>query len=126
MQRALRSGAEGCVLHDADAAELVTAVREVAAGRRYLSPSMDERAIESYLDQALTAPLDPYDTLTDREREVLQLSAEGSSRREIAARLSISPRTVEAHRAHLMQKLDLHTQTDLLRYALRRGIIPME
>jgi two-component system, NarL family, response regulator NreC len=104
----------------------VSAVREVVAGRHYLSPPLTERAIESYVDKARTAPPDPYDTLTAREREVLQLAAEGYARSDIGARLSISPRTVEAHRGSAMRKLDLRTQTDLVRYALRRGIIPME
>ncbi|MFQ5921530.1 MAG: LuxR C-terminal-related transcriptional regulator [Anaerolineales bacterium] len=70
--------------------------------------------------------LDLYETLTLREREVFQLAAEGSKNKEIATRLSISPRTAETHRANLMRKLDLQTQTDLIRYALLRGILPME
>jgi len=70
--------------------------------------------------------LDPYETLTTREREVLHLAAEGHTNAEIAARLSISPRTAESHRANLMRKLGLRTQTDLIRYALRRGILPTE
>lgn len=102
------------------------AVREVAAGRRYLSPPLSERAIEAYVQKTKAAPLDRYETLTTREREVLQLAAQGSSNLEIATRLGISPRTAETHRANLMRKLGLQTQTDLVRYALRRGIIPME
>jgi two-component system response regulator NreC len=70
--------------------------------------------------------LDPYEALTTRERQVLQLAAEGHTNAEIAARLVISPRTVETHRANLMRKLNLRTQTDLIRYALQRGIIPLE
>jgi two-component system response regulator NreC len=123
---ALSSGASGYVHKEAQAADLVTAVREVIAGRRYLSPPLSENALQSYLERTRDAPLDPYESLTAREREVLDLAAEGGNNKTIAARLSISPRTVEAHRASMMQKLGLRTQTDLVRYALRRGIIPTE
>jgi DNA-binding NarL/FixJ family response regulator len=78
------------------------------------------------VEKAQTAELDPYETLTTREREVLHLAAQGYSASEMASRLFLSPRTVETHRANLMRKLDLHTQTDLIRYALRRGIIPLD
>jgi len=123
---ALRNGAAGYVLKDSSAADLVQAVREVAAGRRYLSPPLSERAIETYIQKAEATTLDPYETLTTREREVLHLAAEGRTNAEIAAQLSISPRTAETHRANLMRKLGLRTQTDLIRYALRRGVLPME
>jgi two-component system response regulator NreC len=123
---ALRNGAAAYVLKDSSAADLVRAVHEVVAGRRYLSPPLSERAVEAYLRKAEPATLDPYETLTLREREVLHLAAEGYTNAEIAERLSISPRTAETHRANMMRKLDLHTQTDLIRYALRRGILPME
>ena len=123
---ALRNGATGYVLKDSSAADLVRAVREVTAGRRYLSPPLSERAIETYTQKAKAAALDLYETLTTREREVMHLAAEGHTNREIADRLHISPRTVEVHRANMMHKLGLRTQTDLIRYALRRGILPME
>lgn len=123
---ALSNGASAYVLKDSSSADLVHAVREVAAGRRYLSPPLSDRAIEVYQEKARAAALDKYETLTTREREVLQLAAEGHTSTEIAARLGISPRTAETHRTHLMHKLALHTQADLIRYALRRGIIPME
>jgi two-component system, NarL family, response regulator NreC len=123
---ALRNGAVGYVLKDADAAELLRAVHEVVAGRRYLSPPLSEHAIEAYLQKAQDAVLDLYETLTTREREVLQLAAEGRTNADIAAVLYVSPRTVETHRAHLMHKLGLHTQADLIRYALKRGILPMD
>ena len=123
---ALRYGADAYVLKDSSAAELVRAVREVIAERYYLSPPLSQRAIEAYLQKAESATSDPYETLTGREREVFQLAAEGNNNAEIAARLSISPRTAEAHRASIMRKLGLHTQADLIRYALRRGIIPLE
>lgn len=123
---ARRNGALGYVLKDASASDLVRAVREAVAGHRYLSPPLSEEAIEEYAKRALPDGLDPYDTLTTREREVLHLAAQGCSGPEIASRLSISPRTVETHRAHLRDKLDLHNQTDLVRYAVQRGIVSVE
>ena len=122
---ALRHGAAAYVLKATSSTELVQAVRAVVAGRRYLSRPLTERALAAYAQRAEATP-DLYETLTTREREVLHLAAEGRSNSEIAARLSISPRTVEIHRRHLMRKLGLHSQTDLVRYALRRGIIPLE
>lgn len=124
--QSLRNGAAGYVLKDASTLEVVQAVREVAAGRRYLSQPLSERAIEAYAEKAQAVPLDLYETLTTREREVLQLAAEGYSSTEMAARLGISPRTADTHRANLMRKLSLQSQTDLVRYALRRGILPLE
>lgn len=126
VMEAMSNGAAGYVVKDATTAELVRAVREVAHGRRYLSPPLSERAIDAYIQKAKGIHFDPYETLTTREREVLHLAAEGHSNPETAKRLFISPRTVEVHRANLMRKLDLHTQTDLIRYALRRGILPTE
>jgi DNA-binding NarL/FixJ family response regulator len=123
---ALANGASAYVLKDSDSADLVHAVREVAAGRRYLSPPLSDRAIEVYQAKAKAATLDRYETLTTREREVLQLIAEGHTNTDIASLLGISARTVETHRSNLMHKLVLHTQADVIRYALRRGIIPME
>ena len=123
---ALRHGATGYVLKDASTADVVQAVREVAAGRHYLSRPLSERAIEAYAQKAQAATLDLYDTLTTREREILQLAAESHSSTEIAARLGISPRTAETHRANLMRKLGLQSQTDLIRYAIRRGILSLE
>jgi len=122
---ALRNGAAGYVLKEASIPEVAQAVREVSAGRRYLSQPLSERAIESYAEKAQAAPLDLYETLTSREREVLQLCAEGYSSTEMAARLGISPRTADTHRANLMRKLGLQRQNDLVRYAVRRGILPL-
>jgi DNA-binding NarL/FixJ family response regulator len=121
---ALRHGAVGYVLKDSSATDLVHAVREVIAGRRYLSPALSQRAIETYVQRAQAATLDSYETLTAREREVLQLAAEGCSNPAIAERLGISPRTAETHRANLMRKLALRTQTDLIRYAMQHGLLP--
>jgi len=123
---ALRNGAAGYVLKETGITDLVRAVREALAGRRYLSPPLSARAIDSYVQKAQAATLDPYETLTTREREVLQLAAQGLTNAEIANRLSISPRTAETHRTNLMRKLELHTQIDLIRFALKRGILPME
>jgi two-component system, NarL family, response regulator NreC len=123
---ALMNGATGYVLKGSDELNLVRAVREAACGRRFLSPPVTERAIDAYIEQARAASLDPHDTLTAREREVLQLTAEGKTGPEIAARLHISHRTVENHRANLMRKLLLKNQSELVRYALRRGLISLD
>lgn len=123
---ALRNGAVGYVIKEASAAQLVQAVREVSAGRRYLSPPLSENAIEAYIQKAQATPLDLYETLTSREREVLHLAATGDSNIETADRLGISSRTVETHRASVMRKLGLQNQTELVRYALRKGILPPE
>jgi two-component system response regulator NreC len=123
---ALRAGAMAYVLKESTYAELVRAVREAVAGRRYLSPPLSERAIEAYMEKAESAALDPYEMLTAREREVLHLVVKGHTSAEIADRLFVSRRTVETHRANLMRKLGLRTHTDLIRYALQRGILPME
>jgi DNA-binding NarL/FixJ family response regulator len=124
--RALQNGATSYVLKGCHPAVIVRAVREAVNGRRYLSPPLSERAIEAYLERSRSGPLDPHDTLTPREREVLQLAAEGHTNAEIAGRLYLSQRTIENHRANLMRKLGLHNHTELIRYALRRGIIPLE
>ena len=100
------------------------AVNRAVQGRLYLSDPLSDLAFDAYLKSAQSVPPDSYDTLTTREREVLHLRAEGLTASEIAARLSISPRTVEDHRANLMRKLDLRNQTELLLYAQRRGILP--
>jgi two-component system response regulator NreC len=123
---ALRNGAVGYVLKGSLAVDLLQAVREVAAGRHYLGPPLSELAIEAYLDKAKNTMLDPYETLTTREREVLHLAAEGRTNAEIATALGIGSRTVETHRIHLTHKLGLRTRTDLIRYALQRGIVPLE
>ena len=122
---ALRSGASAYVLKATSTASLVEAVRAAATGQRYLSPPLTERAIEVYLQKADEAntELDGYKMLTAREREVFQLVAEGLANAEIAERLSISGRTVETHRTNVMRKLRLHTETELVRYAISRGII---
>jgi len=121
--QALKCGAMGYVLKEANPCDLILAVREVVAGRRFLSAPLSERAIEVYIRRGQEAGEDPYELLTKREREVLQLAAQGLTNNGIAAALFISPRTVEIHRANMMHKLGLHHQADLVRYAMRRGIL---
>jgi DNA-binding NarL/FixJ family response regulator len=120
---ALRNGAVGYVLKDDPAEELAAAVREASAGRRYLSARFAGRESELFRQADAEAATDPYETLSSREREVLQLTAEGLSSTHIADRLFISSRTVESHRVNLMRKLGLHNQAEMIRYAVRRGII---
>ena len=128
VQEALRNGAAGFALKSSSVTELLQAVQDVASGRHYLSPLLSQQAIEFYGKEASAedAAADPYRSLTDREREIFHLAAEGYKNAELADRLSISPRTVETHRANLMRKLGLRTQTDLVRYAIRRGILPLD
>jgi DNA-binding NarL/FixJ family response regulator len=126
VREALRAGATGYVLKESPAAEVVQAVRAAADGRRFLSPALSERLIDAYIQQSSTTTDDPYDLLTDREREVLYFAALGHSGPEIAERLVLSVRTVENYRAGVLRKLDLHNQTDLVRYAIKRGIIALD
>src|SRR5205807_2594243 len=102
-----KNGATGYVLKGSTEEDLLRAVREAAAGKRFLSAPVTERAIDAYIEQSRAADLDPHELLTAREREVLQLAAEGKTSSEMAARLHLSHRTVENHRAHLMRKLGL-------------------
>ncbi len=120
---ALRAGARAYVLKSSTSDELLHAIREATSGRRYLSPPLSERAIEVYLDATHASSQDSSSLLTSREREILQLAAEGRTSTEIAAALSISKRTAQTHRSNLMQKLELHSQTELVRYAMQKGII---
>ena len=124
---ALSGGADAYVLKQSTTGDLVAAVREVLAGRRYLSSPLNERAINTFIQYALSAKageIDPHGTLTPREREVLHLVAQGYTNIEIAQALSLSPRTIETHRAHMMHKLGLNSPVDLARYALEHGLLP--
>jgi two-component system, NarL family, response regulator NreC len=121
---ALRSGAKAYILKDNTTEDLVRAIREVASGRRYLSAPLSERAIEAYTQKTQSGSQDPYEQLTTREREILQLASQGWSNSEIAERLFISPRTVETHRANLMHKLGIRSNAELLQFAMVHGIIP--
>lgn len=122
---ALRNGAYGYLLKDSTASELKEAVMCVATGLRYLSPSLSERAMATYAQIGHDSAYDPYDALTRREREVFQLVAEGMSNGEISVHLKISPRTVEIHKSNVMHKLNLYTHTNIVLYALRKGILSM-
>ena len=121
---ALRNGASGYVLKDATGTDLVEAIQKVCSGRRYLSPWLSEIAIRLLEQKPPDPDADIYATLTSRERLVLQLASEGATSGEIGQKLFISPRTAETHRANLMRKLGLRSQTDLVRFAIRKGIIP--
>lgn len=123
---AMQIGAAGYVLKGSSATELVRAIRAVASGERHLSPPLSEELVEAYARRALPTGLDLYRTLTEREREVLHLAAEGQTSVQIGARLNISPRTVEVHRANLMRKLGLRGQSDLVRFAVGRGILTLD
>jgi DNA-binding NarL/FixJ family response regulator len=126
VREALRAGATAYVLKESHADEFVQAVRQAAAGQRYLSPPLTERALDAYIAQSAETPFDLTETLTSREREVLIMAAQGGTTAEIAAQLSLSGRTVEAYRARMMRKLGLRSQMDLIRYALRQGLIALE
>jgi two-component system response regulator NreC len=124
--QALRAGAAGFVVKEAAAAELVEAIHAVLEGQVYLSPRIWQDDIQEYIRRAQEdEEPDSYDTLTSREREVLQLIAEGHTTREIGNLIGISPKTVETHRSHLMRKLDIHTTAGLTRFAISRGIIDL-
>jgi len=122
--RALAAGARAYLLKDATDEDLLPAIRAVAAGRRYFSPAVTGVLVEDYMrrlqDRGLT---DSYHLLTDREKEVLQLLAEGRANKEVATLLDLSLSTVETHRANLMQKLNLHNTAEVVLYAVRKGII---
>ena len=117
----LRAGASGYVLKRAAAAELVRAVRTVAAGGTYIDPSIAGTLVEGYLDAAEAAKQPPHEALSDREREVLVRIARGFSNKEIAAALGLSVKTVETYKARVGEKLGLRTRVDIVRYAARQG-----
>jgi len=115
----LRAGARGYLLKDSGASDLVAAVRTVAAGEGYLSPAVSNAVLDDYRRHVT----DPIDLLTSREREVLQMLAEGKTNKEIAGVLNLSVYTVDAHRGRIMEKLNLHSINELVRFALRSGLI---
>lgn len=115
----LRAGARGYLLKDSNEADLLAAVRAVAKGEGYLSPGVSDAVLTDYRRHVT----DPLDLLTSREREVLQLIAEGKTNKEIATSLTLSVYTVEAHRGRVMEKLNLHSTGELVRFALRSGLI---
>jgi DNA-binding NarL/FixJ family response regulator len=120
--RALRCGAAGYMVKEAAAEELELAIKAVAQGKTYLSPLVSRTVVDSYLDRA-AGDKGSNEQLTGRQREVLQLIAEGRNTKEIAATLDISIKTVEAHRLQLMARLNIHDVAGLVRYAIRSGLV---
>ncbi|MEO7002549.1 MAG: response regulator transcription factor [Ktedonobacterales bacterium] len=120
----LRAGAAGYILKEAADTELISAIRVVSAGRFYLSPSAQSMMVGDYLQRVRSGEeRDSYSALTEREREILKLVAEGHTNNQIAERLFISPKTVDTHRTHIMDKLNLHSRAELVKYAMRRGLL---
>jgi DNA-binding NarL/FixJ family response regulator len=129
--QALRAGAVGYLLKDADVSELESAIRRTASGEIYLSPSISSHIAE-YMKRVYPRSdqedqnTNPYQILTPRQREILQLIAEGHSTQEIAQILDLSVKTVETHRTQLMERLDIHDIANLVRYAIRMGLVSVE
>jgi DNA-binding NarL/FixJ family response regulator len=122
--QALKAGARGYLLKDSADIELIRGVAAVSAGKSYFSPAVSKVMLDDYVRHLAEKGIaDRYDSLSEREREVFQLIAEGHSNKEIATLLSVSPATIETHRAHILQKLDVHNTAELVLYAVRRGVI---
>ncbi len=122
--QSLRVGVAGYLIKEAVVEELIFAIRSVYQGGSFLSPSVSGLVIDEFRRQSISeSQIDPYETLTDREREVLHLIAEGKSNREISDLLCLTVKTVEVHRSRLMEKLGIHGVADLTRYAIRKGLI---
>jgi two-component system, NarL family, response regulator NreC len=117
---ALQAGVNGYVVKTQAAADLVQAIREIRGNALYLSPAISRAVVEAYLDKATP----PGDVLSSRERQVLQLVAEGNTTKEIAGVLGVSVKTADSHRTRIMRKLDIHDTAGLVRFAIRRGLIP--
>ncbi len=124
-RRALDAGAAGFVLKHSAPAELVTAIRAALQGKTYLTPQLAGEVLEAMKQGPEHAGDDPIDSLTPRQREVLQLLAEGRSAKEIAADLEISARTVEFHKYQMMETLDLHTNAELIHFAIKQGLVEL-
>jgi len=122
VSQALKAGASGYLLKDSVPAELELAIRAVAKGETYLSPAVSKHVISGYM-QRLSGDANPLDALTPRQREILQLIAEGKTTKEIAKILKIGIKTAETHRAQLMERLDIHDVAGLVRYAIRVGLV---
>lgn len=120
---ALKAGANGFLTREALADDVVSAVRAVAAGHTYVSPAIVTRMVDTYVRRTPTSGDDPYEQLTDRERQILLLAAMGHTNRDIARSLHLSEQTVHYNRANLMEKLGLHDRVELLRYTVRRGLL---
>jgi DNA-binding NarL/FixJ family response regulator len=122
--RALKAGARGYLLKDSAEADLLAAVRALTEGKSFFSPAISKILVEDYMRQLESRGVeDTYDLLTNREREILQLLAEGRTNKEVANMLNLSLYTVETHRTHILQKLNLHSVPELILYAVRKGII---
>jgi two-component system response regulator NreC len=122
--QALRAGASGYMLKEAADTELITAIHVIKSGQFYLSPTAQSVVVGDYLQRVRTGEeRDSYSSLTEREREILKLVAEGHTNNQIAERLIISPKTVDTHRTHVMDKLNLHSRAELVKYAMRRGLL---
>ncbi|HZQ52774.1 MAG TPA: response regulator transcription factor [Bryobacteraceae bacterium] len=122
--KALRAGARGYLLKDSAEADLIHAIRAVSAGKAFFSPAVSKVLADDYLRQVQQQGADdPYELLTARERELLQLIVELKSTKDIAGLLNLSPHTVDTHRGNLMQKLNVHSIPELILYAMRKGII---
>ncbi len=119
VREVLRAGARGYLLKDAPAGDLLSAVRAVASGEGYLSPAVSNAVLDDYRRHVTN----PIDLLTSREREVLQMLAEGKTNKEIAGVLNLSVYTVDAHRGRIMEKLNLHSINELVRFAVRNGLV---
>lgn len=122
----MEMGACGYLFKDADASELALAIRKVRLGHSYLSPSLSAKTIQDYLRRSRTRKASKNGLLTSREREVLQLVAEGYSNRQVANQLFISPKTVEAHKSSIIHKLDIKGSAELVKYAVVRGLVDIE
>ena len=122
----LRSGASGYLLKDCAFEELAQAIRTVMDDKTYLSPSISGLVVDDYLHRLSKADFSDSQVLSDREREVLQLMAEGKSTKQIALKLHISTKTVETHRRQIMNKLDIHTVAELTKYAIRKGLTSLD
>ena len=124
VMRSINAGARGYLLKDSTDEDLLPAIRAVAAGKSFFSPAVSGVLAEEYMEQLRARGLtDSYDLLTDREKEVLQLLAEGRSNKEVASLLEVGLSTVETHRANLMQKLNLHSTAEIVLYAVRKRLI---
>lgn len=122
IEEVLRAGARGYVLKESAFRELTSAIRAVASGHTYLSPEITSLLVEAFVNQTQGSASSPFSQLTAREREILQLVAEGKTIKEIADKLSVSAKTVHTHRANLMDKLKLHSNAELTKYAVREGL----
>ena len=122
--RALKAGARGYLLKESPEADFIQAIRSVSQGKAFFSPAVSRMLVEDYVRQLQDKDIeDSYELLTQRERELLQLIAEGKSNKDVANMLNLSPYTVDTHRGNIMEKLNLHSVPELILYAVRKGVI---